>query len=183
MVYRKRGKPGHQDRDSRVSGCSTTSPGISSSWSGCGCGGGAATTHWACRLRCGPRTRPRWPGGSLRPWAPQPVARPETLVSCGSKAGCPLTCLRARGTEQAWAPPRRTLPRLALEGGQLPVLSPWGPQCSPGPSLQPAGGQAQHPLTAGQRLSAPKKGRQGGWGCGRVKNEQGAHMCCTAIIN
>ena len=141
MVYRTRGKPGHQDRDSRFSGCSTTSPGISSSWSGCGCGRGAATTHWACRLRSGLRTRPRWPGGSLRPWAPQPVARPETLESCGSEAGCPLTCLRARGAEQAWAPPRRTLPRLALEGGRLPVPSPWGPQCSPGPHSSQQGGR------------------------------------------
>lgn len=133
VVYRTHGRPGRQDTDSRVSACSTTSPGTSSSWAGCGCGRGAATTRWACRLRSGPRTRPRWPGGSPRPWAWQPVDRPETPESSSSEAGCPLTCLRARGAEQAWAPPRRMLPRLGTGGGRPPVLSPWGPQCSPDP--------------------------------------------------
>lgn len=57
-----------------------------------------------------------------------------------------------------------------------------------GPSLSReegagTGGPQPTPELSDKGFQHPRRDRQRVQGCGRVKNEQGPHMCCTAIIN
>lgn len=94
----------------------------------------------------------------------------ESTGCPGQWKGC-LACPAGDGSRMAVWPPSGTAPwhllgpHLSREEG-TGARWPW-----PTPELPDKG--FQHPRRDRQRVQ----------GCGRVKNEQGLHMCCTAIIN
>lgn len=142
-------------------------------------GGWAGTARSARRLWSGARTRLGWP--RRHPSPPGTAACRQTLSHQaqdpqelqqrnGCQTGYPLTCPRARGSVQARAPPRSTAQVDAAEngrgdrgqwkGGPAAHLASLGHLGACRALTRARGGAGAAPTgAAGQRLSAPEKGR------------------------